>query len=201
MNLWHSSQAASKSARIARRLFQAALLPAILALTACASGPAQPKQRAIESGRNLIQVQRDAEDAYARERYPEAAALYLQLVEAVPGNAELWYRLANTYARTGQEREALLAYERSLTLDPSSSKAWYNMALMLHRQSIAALARGYARANGTDPAVERESMRVLRILREADGRIRQAEAGQPAQAPGMDAPEVTTEVGDDESRP
>lgn len=142
-----------------------------VALGGCTSTPVE--QQAIERGRGLIELELAADAAYVNGEYQDASARYLELARALPDNADVWYRLANTQARLGSERQAVRAYQRSLDLDPSNSRAWYNLGLLLHRQSLSAFARGHARAAGADRSVEQESLRVLRILGSADRAIRE----------------------------
>lgn len=70
-----------------------------------------------------------AEKAYQDGKYPEALNYYQKLSVAVPAEAELWFRLGNTYARMNRTDEAVKAYREAMLRDPYFSKAWYNAAL------------------------------------------------------------------------
>lgn len=176
----------------------AACLLLSMMLLGCGTTPARVEQQAIDRGRDLIELELAADVAYANGRYQDASSRYLELARALPDNAHVWYRLANTHARLGSEQQAVRAYRRSLDLDPSNSRAWYNLGLLLHRQALAAFARGHARAEGTDRGVEEESLRVLRILGAADRAIRDNGRQRSGLEPVIGIAPVPQEVGVDE---
>lgn len=170
----------------------------LILLAGCASTSERTEQRAIERGRDLIELELAADAAYANGEYQEASASYLELARALPDNAGIWYRLANTQARLGSERQAVSAYQRSLDLDPSNSRAWYNLGILLHRQSLSAFARGHARSARADRSVEQESLRVLRILGSADRAIHDNGREGAGLEPVIGIAPVPQEVDEDE---
>lgn len=103
------------------------LLPVVLslALAACASAPA-PRAATID----LVETERLAEQAYRQGDYARAAELYADIVEAMPGEADYWYRLGNAYARQGLSQQAALSYQQSLALDSGNARGWHNMGMM-----------------------------------------------------------------------
>lgn len=62
-----------------------------------------------------------ANDAYIKGRYRQAASLYLQVAHKAGVSAELLGNLADSYAAAGQTGEAVLNYERALRLAPSNA--------------------------------------------------------------------------------
>ncbi len=61
-----------------------------------------------------------ANNAYLKGRYKQAANLYLELVHKAGISAELLDSLADSYAASGQTGLAVLNYERALRLTPSN---------------------------------------------------------------------------------
>ncbi len=75
-----------------------------------------------------------ANEQYNRGNYAEAAALYAQSIDADPEGqwadkekAVLYYNLGNACFKQGELAQSILAYERSLRLDPSNKDARYNL--------------------------------------------------------------------------
>lgn len=165
-----------------RRAAAACCALLLLTLAGCAGTTTRAEQRAIQDGRSLIELGEAADAAYLEGRYQAAAAHYTELARELPDDAAVWYRLANAQARLGNERRAARAYERSLDLDPSNSRAWYNLGIILHRMSVAALASSQARAGRGEEDVGEESLRVLRIMGDADRAIRLDPATQEVDA-------------------
>jgi tetratricopeptide (TPR) repeat protein len=64
---------------------------------------------------------RQANDAYLKGRYRQAANLYLQVAHNAGVSAELLGSLADSYAAAGQTGLAVLNYERALRLAPSNA--------------------------------------------------------------------------------
>lgn len=68
----------------------------------------------------------EANDLYAAGEYAEAAALYEQEVTDKP-SAIAYYNLGNAYFKQGELAQSILAYERSLRLDPTNRDTRYNL--------------------------------------------------------------------------
>ena len=98
-----------------------------LFLTACASNEVKPVQ--------IPELQREAARAYQLKNWKEAEERYAELVNLLPGEAMLWFRLGNVYAHTHKPDEAIAAYKEALVRDPKLSKAWHNMSVMSLRQT------------------------------------------------------------------
>ena len=70
--------------------------------------------------------------AYAEGNYAEAAALYQSMIDEQP-NAQVYYNLGNAHFKQGELAQSILAYERSLRLDPRNKDAQYNLAFAQSR--------------------------------------------------------------------
>lgn len=68
----------------------------------------------------------EANEQYAAGNYAEAAQAYEQILTEQP-SAEVYYNLGNAYFKQGELSQSILAYERSLRLDPTSKDARYNL--------------------------------------------------------------------------
>jgi len=78
---------------------------------------------------------------------PKAIYCYQKAVELNPENARMFCNLGQAYLRTGEEEDAIRAYEKALSLDPKVRPlAWYNLAVLyagkgLFAQACAAMQR------------------------------------------------------------
>lgn len=78
-----------------------------------------------------LMAQRDgAYRMYHNGDYAAAALEFELLVEQVPQDAELWFRLGNSYAKTMNPKKAVNAYENALLRDPEFVRAWYNKGVV-----------------------------------------------------------------------
>lgn len=118
--------------RLMRRAAAPCLAAALLALGGCAAanlpvpGAGSPDPFALR---------KQANEAYDAQRWDEAGKLYRRLVDAVPADAEGWFRLGNVYARLGRPDQAVGAYREALLRQPGNAKAWHNMGLVQLRQA------------------------------------------------------------------
>ena len=74
-----------------------------------------------------------ADSAYAADNFTEALTLYQQAMEADGPSAALWYNIGNTRYRLGETGQAILAYERSLRLDPTDRDTRANLDFVVSR--------------------------------------------------------------------
>lgn len=70
-----------------------------------------------------------ANAAYLVERYAEAQADYELILTQEVESAHLFYNLANSYFKQGENAQAILNYHRALRLDPSYEDAAYNLTM------------------------------------------------------------------------
>ncbi|WP_167285363.1 tetratricopeptide repeat protein [Marilutibacter alkalisoli] len=135
-------------------------LPCLLVAFVIASGCATSGQKEVGPELNgLVEVERRASDAYANGRNEEAAQLYRSMVEQMPGEAEYWYRLANSLVRTGRQDDAAIAYQQTLRIDPDNAKAWHNLGIVRLRQAQASFATGVQNSSSGDRVFD-ESLRL-----------------------------------------
>lgn len=75
------------------------------------------------------QTKTDADSAYARNEYQQAAAMYEQIIEEQGISADVYYNLGNAYFKQDNIAKAILNYERALKLNPASDDIAFNLEL------------------------------------------------------------------------
>ncbi len=75
-------------------------------------------------------TQQMALSAYQSGDYDQASKLFEQLTDKVPKDAELWFKLGNSYAKAKKPQKAIEAYQNALLREPDLAKAWYNMGIV-----------------------------------------------------------------------
>lgn len=75
----------------------------------------------------------EADSAYEAGDYIVATQLYKSLIEQQGASSDLYLNLGNSYYRTGQQAQSILAYERALRLDPSNRDAKFNLQFVNDR--------------------------------------------------------------------
>lgn len=74
------------------------------------------------------ELKTQADSAYVREHYQEAANLYEQLLQQ-GYNSDVYYNLGNCYYRLEKIAPAILNYERALLLNPGDNQIRHNLEL------------------------------------------------------------------------
>ncbi len=97
----------------------AALLAVALGLSSAASAPI--------SASDARTVFRQANEQYQQQNYPQARALYSQLVEQGVVSPEVYYNLGNAAARLGRTGEAVLYFEKARRLAPRDADIAANL--------------------------------------------------------------------------
>lgn len=133
-----------------------------LALAGCSSAPARHAAK-LDS---ILQVQQQADQAYTSGDMPGSIALYQKLTEAVPQEADYWYRLGNAYARLQQPDQAVDAYQQAIKRNGAHARAWHNLAIVRMRQAQAALITSVNSAAKDDP-IRAKSDQLLKALEKA----------------------------------
>lgn len=82
------------------------------------------------ASKDLTRDRQEAYQAYQTGDYIAATEKFEELVQVIPKDAELWFRLGNSYAKVLLPKDAIEAYQNALLRDPGMAKAWYNMGLM-----------------------------------------------------------------------
>lgn len=93
-----------------------------------------------------------ADSAYMADEYAKAAELYLKAINEDGASAKLYYNLGNSYYRLGEMGNAILAYERSLRLDPTDDATRDNLAFVNEKITDRAGERGTFVGNALDTA-------------------------------------------------
>mgnify|MGYP002622908294 CR=1 FL=1 len=70
----------------------------------------------------------DADSAYVHGNYQKAIELYSDILKEGE-NADVYYNLGNSYYRTEEITQAILAYERALLLSPGDADIRFNLQL------------------------------------------------------------------------
>ena len=73
----------------------------------------------------------DADALLAAGRFPEAARMYLELLDKSPRDLELMEGAGDCFLHGGRPRDAVLLFERALALAPADSKARLSLAAAL----------------------------------------------------------------------
>ncbi|MDO9323135.1 MAG: hypothetical protein Q7U01_16085 [Pseudomonas sp.] len=117
----------------------------LASLVACASYPG--------GNTNLLDLQKQASSAYAAADYSTSTRDYRALVEALPQDAEMRYRLGNSLAKERNIDGAIEAYREALMRDAKHAKAWHNL-IYLQLQGVGnTVAQMYLHIDRSDPSV------------------------------------------------
>ncbi len=93
-----------------------------------------------------------ADSAYMADDFAMAASLYNKVIAEEGTSATLYYNLGNCYYRLGQPGKAIVAYERSLRLDPTSADTRDNLDFVNERIIDRSGERGTFIGNAIDAA-------------------------------------------------
>lgn len=112
------------------------------------------------AAQNLTQVRQEAYQAYQTGDYPTAVDKFELLVDKIPRDGELWFRLGNAYAKAMLPEQAVQAYQNALLRDPALGKAWYNLGLIHMQAALKAFVDMQQYVDDSDPAfVKADTMR------------------------------------------
>jgi tetratricopeptide (TPR) repeat protein len=89
----------------------------------------------LGSSNDLLDLERQAQQAYAKGNYARSSEYYAQLAARMPTDADTRYRLANSLAREGNRSLAIQTYREALLRDPQHARAWYNL-MQLQAQEL-----------------------------------------------------------------
>lgn len=139
------------------------MLLVLLCLAGCSRQP-------LKLGRNhedvkMIAARADA--SYENKDWVAAADDYALLVEAMPQDANFWFRYANALARADRPEQAVAAYREVLVRDARYSKAWFNMGIVQLQMAANSFGRMDSNVLQDDPLgaqgrhVHAELMRIL----------------------------------------
>lgn len=146
-----------------------------LSLTLCAlllSGCA-----GLPSSRNLVDVQKQADQAYAEGHFEQAAIGYQRLTKAMPSDAGVRYQLGNSLARQGEVNAAVSAYREALVRDPQHARAWHNLLQVQLGEALRTASQMQKVLNPQQPHADQALQRADQLLRVTE---------QPAAEPGKE---------------
>ncbi|VAW90831.1 hypothetical protein MNBD_GAMMA21-2146 [hydrothermal vent metagenome] len=84
---------------------------------------------------DVYALQKVALDSYQKKDWRTAQLAFQRLIEINPGDAQLWYKLGNIYARMNFPDRAIASYKEALVRNPDMSKAWHNIGVVSLRKS------------------------------------------------------------------
>lgn len=112
------------------------------------------------SSKDLTAERQEAYLAYQDGNYSMAAEKFEDLVQEIPKDAELWFRLGNSYAKVQSPKKAVEAYENALLRNPELGKAWYNMGMIYLQAALKSFVDMESYVSENDPVGTRG--RILR---------------------------------------
>jgi tetratricopeptide (TPR) repeat protein len=98
-------------------LLRFGLIIIFISLASCAASPDLA---------TIAEWRTKADKSYQAGEYQVALKQYEKLTEVAPSDADVWFRLGNTYSRMDRTQEAVKAYREAVLRDPHFAKAWYN---------------------------------------------------------------------------
>ena len=125
----------------------------ILSLTACNS--LNVKEESNDEKPDLIELQKQADEAYSNDDLKSAERDYEILIKELPGIALHWFRLGNIYVRTNRPVAAMSLYKEAVIRDPTYAKAWYNMSIVQLKQTAYSLNEMLIYTDKNDPMYDR----------------------------------------------
>ncbi|WJN61017.1 tetratricopeptide repeat protein [Pseudomonas sp. SO81] len=141
----------------------------LLALTGCAGMP---------SG-DLLEVQRQANAAYNEGDFARSTRGYRALVEELPQDAEVRYRLGNSLAKQGDVEGAMQAYREAVVRDSKHAKAWHNL-IYLQLQGVGhTVAEMYLHINRDDPRVAPVAQKAEAVMQAFDVPLQPLDRQEP----------------------
>ncbi len=130
---------------------------ALLALCLGGCAALQPKNQ-------IIELQQQADAAYAQADYAQASALYRRLTLKLPTDAGVRYQLGNSLARQGDNPAAIASYRDALVRDPQHARSWHNLLQVQLREATLTAGEMQRYLNAQTPYAERALRRAEQLL-------------------------------------
>lgn len=130
---------------------------ALLALCLGGCAALQPKNQ-------IIELQQQADAAYAQADYAQASALYRRLTLKLPTDAGVRYQLGNSLARQGDNPAAIASYRDALVRDPQHARSWHNLLQVQLREATLTAGEMQRYLNAQTPYAERALKRAEQLL-------------------------------------
>ena len=124
----------------------------LISLSACNQlGIKNDAEVAEEVKPDLLELQKQADEAYSNDDYVTAEKNYEILIKELPEIALHWFRLGNIYVRTNRPAAAINLYREAVLRDPTYAKAWYNMSIVQLKQTAYSLNEMLLYTDKNDP--------------------------------------------------
>lgn len=149
------------------KIIKLLLISAVALQIGCAAIKPSSEQVGAETLDQLSQLRHKADGAYKEKDYVSALEYYQSLEKLIKNDAQLYFRLGNTHSRLHQPDLAIVAYKKSLLLNPRLSKAWHNMGVIQLRQSANTWVQMVSESAPDDPLLPKAefySREILRVL-------------------------------------
>ena len=141
-----------------------------------------------------------AEDAFAAQRFQEAAQYY---EEAARLDSKLYFAplyLGDAWLHQGQAAKACQAYDRAIAIDPDIETAYrYKGNALMKQRDVERALRSYASAVVAEPGSEMAWQKGLQRWADATGAEIKLPSLRPAVAVAKDGRNLNVEVGDESS--
>lgn len=134
------------------------VMASVVVLAGCAAN-------AATKTRELVSIQTQADQAYAKQDCTTAAPLYRELADTLSDNSVVLLRLGNCLSRLNRPEDAMAAYREAVENDPQFVKAWYNLSYVQAQELARTVTQMTANVDPTDPAAERARVLANGILK------------------------------------
>lgn len=119
---------------------------------------------ALQPKNQIIELQQQADAAYAQADYAQASALYRRLTLKLPTDAGVRYQLGNSLARQGDNPAAIASYRDALVRDPQHARSWHNLLQVQLREATLTAGEMQRYLNAQTPYAERALSRAEQLL-------------------------------------
>ena len=118
----------------------------------------------LHSKNQLLELQQQADSAYAKGDYQQSSKLYQQLSKSMPTDAGVRYQLGNSQARAGDNAAAINSYRESLLRDPYNARSWHNLLQVQLREATLSAAEMQRYIKPQAPYAEQALQRAEQLL-------------------------------------
>ena len=123
----------------------------VLLLTLAGCAQVGVKKEPEEAKPDLLELQKQADEAYSNNDMVTSEQHYLILLQQLPDIPLHWFRLANIYVRTNRPDAAVNLYREAVLRDPKYAKAWFNLSIIQLKQSAYSLNEMLIYVDKNDP--------------------------------------------------
>ncbi len=140
-------------------LFKMLLLSMLMLLVACnIQNTKSISANEIESEQTLeelIKLKQNAQVAYQNRDWEKSVEYYGRMSQRIPNDAEIWFRLGNSYARLNKYGAAIQSYQQALSHDSRNSKIWHNLGIVQLKLATNTFIEMQSNTNADDPLYKR----------------------------------------------